>query len=80
MQKAGQRAFYLQKLAQTSTTFGSSSVRCFGAVVKPDVNHKFIDASATKRFVALDGLRGSSSATMVFDNGFHHMNDLPLTQ
>jgi len=40
------------------------SRRNFGAIVKADVDHKFISSDVNKKTMALDGLKATSLATM----------------
>jgi hypothetical protein len=48
-------------------------------VVKPDPTHRFINGeNSDKRFLVFNGLKATDSATIVLDNPFKHLNDLPL--
>ena len=75
---ASQRNFRLQKCL--SSPMFLLPLRAFGgAVEKADPNQKHI-APLDKRFLMLNGMKGTSKYTFVLENPYRHHNDLGLFQ
>ena len=71
----------LSKALMQRTRVGAvqTARRNFGAVVKADGSHKFIQP-VDKKFIAFEGLKGTSTANVALDNSYRHHNNLPLLQ
>ncbi len=44
------------------------------------LDHKFIAPGVNKKFMCMDGLKGTKNAVVVMDNEFHHLNGLSMFQ